>query len=490
MKRNMKRILAGICFLLAVCFCLTMKSDKVYAQGAWYEDYEYELASFYINDEFLDYLMLYDYEGNDTSLYVPAKTVVDGVTYTTKLPGSTFKDEKAITTIRFEKGVVLDTEPAFLFWGMDNLKSVNVEVFDMSQVTDVSDMFKGCKSLEYVNVSGWDMSNVTSTFGLFWECESLKNVDVSKWDVSNVTEMERMFAGCKSLSNLNVSRWNTGKVESMNLMFEGCEKLSKINLNNWNVSGVKQMNSMFWGCKKLTAMNLSKWDTANVMDMSFLFNGCHSLQSLNVKGWDTSEVRKMTQMFGDNYSLKKLDLSSFDMSMVKDTNGMFWNCVSLKTIKTPKNIKKKIEIDRGLTYKKKVGKRMTGKELKVIPKGKKSITLVAVEQEAKATAIKKLTTSKGKIKVKWNAVPGTYEDCAVQYEVQCSTNKKFTDAAGTMVKPLIRELTLNVEENVTDRTNATFKGLEKGKTYYVRIRVIMDGHMLSDWSKAKKIKVK
>ena len=84
----------------------------------------------------------------------------------------------------------------------------------------------------------------------------------------------------------------------------------------------------------------------------------------------------------------------------------------------------------------------------------------------------------------------TYEDCEVQYEVQCSTNKNFTDAAGTMVKPLISDYTLSVVENVTDRTNATFKGLEKGKTYYVRVRVIMEGHMLSDWSKAKKIKVK
>ena len=464
MKRSVKRILAGICFLLAVCFCLTMKADKVYAQGAWYEEYNYELAPTVENGQSVNYLCLSLYKGNSAVLHIPATTVIEGVPYRTRIVNYfEFGDNKGkITNITFEKGVVLPTDCSNLFGGMKKLQSVNAEVFDMSAVTGTYAMFRDCKSLTKLEVSGWDVSQVTNFCQMFSGCEKLGTLDVSKWNTSNVTDMSDMFFGCKSLA--------------------------KLDLRNWNVSKVTTLSMMFYHCEKLDSLNLSRWDTSNVTDMFELFGRCYSIRKINVKGWDTSKVTSMAGMFACNYNLESIDLSSFDMSKVKfkkDDDDMFGRCDSLKTIKTPKKLKKNIRISYVMTYGKKSGKKIGNKVYTYMPKGNKSITLVCRQSKGESTKIESVKSSKGRITLSWKAVEGD-----VQYEVQCSTNKKFTDAAGKLVKPLDEGYTYNVEEGVVEKTSATFKGLTKGQTYYVRVRVIEYGKMISDWSKAKKIKVK
>ena len=87
-------------------------------------------------------------------------------------------------------------------------------------------------------------------------------------------------------------------------------------------------------------------------------------------------------------------------------------------------------------------------------------------------------------------MPTSENGMCPQYEVQCSSNKNFTDKAGKMVKPISAGSTYSVEDDVTEKTKATIKGLEVGKVYYVRVRVSEWGQRLSKWSQVKKIKVK
>ena len=94
----------------------------------------------------------------------------------------------------------------------------------------------------------------------------------------------------------------------------------------------------------------------------------------------------------------------------------------------------------------------------------------------KQTKITKLTSSKKKIVVKWKKV-STQND---GYEIQYSTNKKFTKKA---TKTL----------SVNKKTKVTIKKPKPGKKYYVRIRtykkVKVNGKtkkVYSAWSKVKK----
>lgn len=121
------------------------------------------------------------------------------------------------------------------------------------------------------------------------------------------------------------------------------------------------------------------------------------------------------------------------MSKVKFKKGddqMFLRCASLKTIKTPK-------------------------------KTKKSITMVCMQSKSPSTTITGIQSSGKKIMLSWSPVSSDVYYAPAQYEVQCSTNKKFSDAVGKMTNTT--DITYSVQDNVTNATSTTIKGLTKGK---------------------------
>ena len=464
MNRYLKQVLHCIIFLFALGMG-GMAEKTVFAAGNWYEDYTYMLLTSDISGD--NYLMIRAYNGSASTLYVPATTVVDGVAYQTKLSpkdnGIWYGTRNKLKEITFENGCIV-ADGGFLFYGLSKLESVNVEALDLSQATSTAWMFSECKNLTQLNVENWDVSNVENMFNMFGGCEKLARLDVSRWNTSNVTVMVSVFDHCKSLYRIDV--------------------------DDWDVSKVTTMNSMFYKCEKLDALDLHKWNTSNVTDMWEMFGRCYSLRSINVKGWDTSKVTTMAGMFVCNYNLTTLDLSSFDMTNVKfnkHDDAFLSRCASLQTIKTPKKTTQKLQFNSGLTYVKKNGSKTGKKQYKYIPKTNKSITMVCKQSKSESTKFTSVKSSGGKINLKWKKVSSKLY-LPVQYEIQCSTNKNFTNAVGKMSNTT--DVTYSVQDNVTDNTSTTIKGLTKGKTYYVRVRVYTYEKRLSDWSKVKKIKVK
>lgn len=466
MRKYLKQIIWCVTLFLMIGVTLQMADKKAFAtSGDWYLEYHYTLVPASA-DNVENYILIQEYTGTAKTLYVPATAVIDGVTYRTKLLANNKSiwdgTKDTLEKLTFEDGIL--AEGGFLFCKLKKLKSVNVEALDMSQAKSTAWMFSQCKSLTKLNVSDWDISNVTNMFN--------------------------MFGGCEKLSSIDVSKWNTSKVTVMTSVFDHCQCLYKIDVEDWDVSNVTMMESMFYKCEKLDSLDLHKWDTSKVTTMWEMFGRCYSLRSINVKGWNTSQVTSMAGLFCCNYSLTSLDLSSFDMSKVvigQYDDGLFTRCASLKTIKTPKNAPQKLTIDSGLTYVKKTNGKLGKKTYNYIPKRKKSITMVCTQSRSKSTRITSITTSGGKIKLKWKKVSAPMFK-PVQYEVQCSTKKNFSDAVGKMTNTT--DSTYSVQDNVTDKTSTTIKGLTKGKTYYVRIRVYTYGTTLSKWSAVKKIKAK
>lgn len=466
MKKIWKWIALLISIITITCLGLELEKEEAVAADDWYKDYEYYLMT--TDDPDKNYIDLTEYKGKAVkSIYVPAKVKIDGVTYTTRLRsfGESIwaSANKKLTTLKFQKGVEVAACDS-MFSGLTKLKSVNVEVLNMSDITSLSSMFYGCSSLTKLNVS--------------------------KWDTSNVTNMFNMFGACEKLSTLDVSNWNTSKVTIMTSVFDHCKSLSKINVSNWNVSKVTNTDFMFYKCEVLKSLDLHKWKTSKLTSMCEMFGRCYNLTSVNLKGWNTSKVTTMAGLFSNNYNLTSVDLSSFNMKNVTDTTNMFVRTASLKTIKTPKNVKEDITISSSLSYVKKTGSTLGTKVYSCIPKGKKSITLVCTTGKSKSTKITSISSSSKKINLSWENMAGQDFWGRVQYEVQCSTNKNFTDSVGTMTNALDEGYTFSVHRNITDQPYTTIKGLKKGQTYYVRVRVQIYGQRLSSWSEVKKIKVK
>ena len=139
------------------------------------------------------------------------------------------------------------------------------------------------------------------------------------YDTSNVTDMSDMFNNCSRLTSLDLSGWNTSKAIYMNNMFQKCSRLTSLDLSGWNTSKVTDIRAMFYECSRLTSLDLSGWNTSKVTDIRAMFYNCSALTSLDLSGWNTSKVTDISGMFYNCSALTSIDLSGF--SLISCTNA-------------------------------------------------------------------------------------------------------------------------------------------------------------------------
>ena len=108
---------------------------------------------------------------------------------------------------------------------------------------------------------------------MFYNCDNLKSIDLSLFDTKNVTDMNNMFSGCSELKNIDLSSFDTKNVTDMNNMFNFCWNLQNINLSSFkgknninikNIFGKYDRNENFyllpWSsfCSNLIKVNIKK----------------------------------------------------------------------------------------------------------------------------------------------------------------------------------------------------------------------------------------
>ena len=238
-----------------------------------------------------------------------------------------------------------------MFFNCSALTSLDVSGFSTSNVTDMSGMFEFCSALTSLNMNGFNTSNVTTMDSMFCGCSALTSLNVSNFDTSKVTKMSSMFNSCSALTSLNVSNFDTSKVTDMTSIFNGCSALTSLDVSGFNTSNVTTMYYMFYNCSDLTTLNLSSFNTSNVTKLGYMFWNCSALTSLDVSGFNTTNVTSMYYMFYGCSALTSLDLSSFNMTKVTDSVNMlnFGSSNKIQTLKTPYNNSVEISITTGIT---------------------------------------------------------------------------------------------------------------------------------------------
>ncbi|GGE45007.1 hypothetical protein GCM10010832_26200 [Psychroflexus planctonicus] len=207
--------------------------------------------------------------------------------------------------------------------------SQNIESWDVSNVTDMSEMFFSIYQCSFnQSLNNWDVSNVVNMINMFRNCYSF-NQPLNNWDVSNVTNMQGMFSSTfvgdatssQMIFNQPLNSWDVSNVTNMNEMFRNSVSFNQ-DLSDWDVSSVTNMNNMFNRALAFN-QNLNDWSVSNVTDMSFMFSSASSFnQDLN--SWNVSNVTNMSRMF-NNAILFNRPLNNWNMLNVTDMSGMFNN---------------------------------------------------------------------------------------------------------------------------------------------------------------------
>ena len=236
-----------------------------------------------------DCVVIKQYIGTGTDVVVPNQ--IDGIDVKIKTLGkSMFATPNSITSLTIEGGVGKAEQfstPSKAFSGMTNLRSLNLNGFDLSNIGNMNGIFENCRAL--TTIEGFVItSHTTDLTNAFKGCSSLTSLDTTGWDVRNVNSMWCAFYGCGSLESLDTTGWVTSSVEMMNGMFAECRQLTEIiGIESWDTSkvGIKQnsinngvfcMQNMFRDCSSLTNLDLKGWNVENVPSMEGMFNGCSS----------------------------------------------------------------------------------------------------------------------------------------------------------------------------------------------------------------------
>ena len=226
------------------------------------------------------------------------------------------------------------TDCTSMFYGLSNIKEIDLSYFDLSQVLSMSSMFEDCYNLEYIkfNNSIENKLSVSDISNMFANCISLKNLDLSNFDTSFVNTMAYTFLNCFSLSSLNLNGFNTSQVDDFMGTFANCYSLISLDLSSFDTSKARLMNMMFSNCSSLTTLNLSSFKTSNVYAMAGMFHECRKLISLDLSNFNTSGTIVMANLFTNCTELVYLDISNFNMEKVGFISEMFLNCNKLQYI--------------------------------------------------------------------------------------------------------------------------------------------------------------
>ena len=59
---------------------------------------------------------------------------------------------------------------SYMFSGCSTLKELNINNFNIDNVTNMSNMFNGCSSLKELNLFNFDTNHTIDIYGMFYGC--------------------------------------------------------------------------------------------------------------------------------------------------------------------------------------------------------------------------------------------------------------------------------------------------------------------------------
>lgn len=157
-----------------------------------------------------------------------------------------------------------------LFWSYSDKESADLKTVKLLKKVkpDYYIYFRGCNLLEEADLELLDVSAVTNFQHSFYNCSKLttKSLKISSWKPQNLEFTNYTFYGCSGLTSLDLSKWKMDKVTSVPGMFNGCSSLETLDLSGWNLEKAyfhdvsdnygKTERCMFYGCKKLKTIRM------------------------------------------------------------------------------------------------------------------------------------------------------------------------------------------------------------------------------------------
>lgn len=116
-----------------------------------------------------------------------------------------------------------------IFYGCTNIRVIDLSSWDLSKVASFNRCFKNCGA-SHITFNNTVKSYVMSAIKCFEGCQRVNKLDLSMWDVSNLVDMSGCFRYCHNLTALNISTWKFDVNANIDVReaFLHCEKLKYV----------------------------------------------------------------------------------------------------------------------------------------------------------------------------------------------------------------------------------------------------------------------
>ena len=170
------------------------------------------------------------------------------------------------------------------FYSMQRLKIIGGKIKSL--------LLSDCKELRKINAEDWDTSEITDMKSLFSACSYLQEIRCENWDVQKVTTFYGTFDYCRRLIKLDLSKWKNSIATTYAFFARDCSSLEEITFNNnIKTTNVTTIQSMFQRCFKLKKIDVSFMNTSAMTSMQDVFNNCVSLYEITgASHLDTSHI--------------------------------------------------------------------------------------------------------------------------------------------------------------------------------------------------------
>ena len=271
-----------------------------------------------------------------------------------------FKGAKNLTSINVSSFDTKNvTDMSYMFDGLEKVAALSVVNFNTENVTDMTYMFRNVKNI-FNLITNFNTAKVVSMKGMFSGVQKVSSLDLQQFDTSHVTDMSEMFKDTFALMTIRMdqTKFITSEVTDMSHMFDGLKKYGDVNslISSFDTAKVTDMSYMFATNSTVTSIDLSNFDMTNVKNISYMFGNdtvltsvlfpddfvteaenlsglfynCKSIQMLDLTNWNTASASDMSYMFAGASALVTIDVSEdFVTTAVTKSENMFRGCINI-----------------------------------------------------------------------------------------------------------------------------------------------------------------
>ena len=197
-----------------------------------------------------------------------------------------------------------------VFYGCNQLTSIDLSGLTFTKTKDVSSLFSGCYNLENLILPQNEIAENISIFNkMFNGCSKLVSIDLSNISFINAKTMNNFFSDCINLT-FPIGEKAT-KVEEYEQMFLNCINLISIDLSNFSFISAKTLSWMFFNCSNLQELILPKDEIAtNIEDLSFMFGACFNLKYIDMSGISLKNAKNLLYIFFSCIELESITFTN------------------------------------------------------------------------------------------------------------------------------------------------------------------------------------